>query len=173
MAQLTSGDAGGVPHQATPLMVNGEQVEVMTVPRTTLASVLRDQLGLTSVKVACGRGECGACTVLVSGLPTMACITLAQLASEVTTAEGLEDESADLRLAFADHGAFQCGYCTPGQIVHATALLRGDLPADADQRRVTIRHALSGNVCRCTGYQAIVEAVAATAAQRARESGLS
>ena len=150
----------------TRMLVNGSEQEVSTKPTTMLAEVLREQLGLTSVKVACGRGECGACTVLVEGRPTMSCVTPARLADDVTTSEGLAEESADLRESYADHGAFQCGFCTPGQIVHASALLRTALPAEPDELRDAIRTALSGNVCRCTGYQAIVEAVAAVAGER-------
>jgi aerobic-type carbon monoxide dehydrogenase small subunit (CoxS/CutS family) len=148
------------------MLVNGVQREVQAGPVTTLASVLRDSLHLTSVKVACNRGECGACTVLVAGRPTLACITLAQLVDDVTTSEGLAAENADLRAAFADQGAFQCGFCTPGQIVHATALLRNELPGDSEARRSAIREALAGNICRCTGYQAIVEAVMRVASAR-------
>jgi len=148
------------------LSVNGEAHEVDCEPADPLLSVLRDHLGLTAAKLACGRGECGACTVLIDGRPRMSCITPVGLAGDITTLEGLVEESADLRAEFAERGAFQCGFCTPGHLVHATALLRAGLPADDDRRRDAVRHALTGNICRCTGYQAIVEAVCATAAAR-------
>ncbi|MHC1559645.1 (2Fe-2S)-binding protein [Actinomycetospora sp. C-140] len=147
--------------------MNGETVEVDVAGLPLLADVLRGRLRRTGTKVACGRGECGACTVLVGGRPTMACITPAVLVREpVETVEGLAAESADLRAAFADTGAFQCGFCTPGQVVAATAMLRDGLPADDEDRRAHVRHELSGNVCRCTGYQAIVDSVCAVAAAR-------
>jgi carbon-monoxide dehydrogenase small subunit/xanthine dehydrogenase YagT iron-sulfur-binding subunit len=152
------------------LTVNGDDREVACQPMESLLAVLRDRLGLTAAKLACGRGECGACTVLVDGRPRMSCITPVGLAGDIETLEGLVDESADLRAEFADRGAFQCGFCTPGQIVHATAILRGGLPDDPVERRAAIRHRLAGNICRCTGYQAIVEAVAATAHRRADQS---
>jgi aerobic-type carbon monoxide dehydrogenase small subunit (CoxS/CutS family) len=152
--------------QPVYLSVNGQACEVDCEPADPLLSVLRDHLGLTAAKLACGRGECGACTVLIDGKPRMSCIMPVGLAGEVTTLEGLIEESADLRAEFADRGAFQCGFCTPGHVVHATALLRAGLPAGDDERRTAVRHALTGNVCRCTGYQAIVDAVCATAATR-------
>ncbi|GAA3411549.1 (2Fe-2S)-binding protein [Streptosporangium vulgare] len=153
--------------------VNGTTRAVRTAPGTTLASLLRDQLGLTSVKLACERGECGTCTVLVGGRPRLSCVTLAALVDEeVTTAEGLAEESADLRAAFADRGAFQCGFCTPGHVVHATALLRGGLPAAPERAARHVRRELSGNICRCTGYTAIVEAVCETARRRAATEGV-
>ena len=133
-------------------------------PEATLLDVLRDQLRLTGAKEACGRGECGACTVLVDGTPVMSCVMLAALVpGEVTTIEGLTDEARDLREAFADMGAFQCGFCTPGQIVRATALLREG--GQLDERAV--REQMSGNVCRCTGYTQIVDAVLLGARRRA------
>jgi aerobic-type carbon monoxide dehydrogenase small subunit (CoxS/CutS family) len=150
------------------LVVDGRPREVDVSGLPSLATVLRDQLHLTAAKIACGRGECGACTVLVGGRPTMSCITPAVLVREpVETSEGLAEESRDLRERFADSGAFQCGFCTPGQVVHACALLRGGLPADDGDRRARVRDALSGNICRCTGYQAIVDSVCAVAARRA------
>jgi aerobic-type carbon monoxide dehydrogenase small subunit (CoxS/CutS family) len=154
--------------------VNGAVQPVRVMPGTTLAAILREQLGLTSVKLACERGECGACTVLVGGRPRMSCVTLATLVDEeVTTAEGLAEETADLRAAFADGAAFQCGFCTPAHIVHAAALLRAGLPADADEAAAYCRRMLSGNICRCTGYAAIVEAVCATARRRAEATARS
>ncbi len=143
--------------------VNGEQVGVDADADASLATVLREQLGLTALKVACGRGECGACTVLIDGRPRMSCITLAALAGDVVTLEGLADESAELRAEFAERGAFQCGFCTPGQVVHAVAVLRDELPAAPDERRAVIRRRMTGNICRCTGYQAIIDSVCAVA----------
>lgn len=149
------------------LTVNGEDVEVQVEGLVPLSTVLRDQLGLTAAKVACARGECGACTVLVGGRPRMSCTTPALLVREpVETAEGVRAESDALRAAFADRGAFQCGFCTPGQVVHAVALLREGLPEDGDAARGHVRHQLSGNICRCTGYQAITDAVCAVAAEQ-------
>src|SRR5436309_15804692 len=107
------------------LRVNGRDVEIEAAAGDTLLRVLRDELRLVGAKEACGRGECGACTVLVDGTPVMSCVTLAALVrGEVTTIEGLAGETRDLREAFADAGAFQCGFCTPGQIVRASALLK-------------------------------------------------
>jgi aerobic-type carbon monoxide dehydrogenase small subunit (CoxS/CutS family) len=125
-------------------------------PGERLLDVLRDRYGLTGTKEACGRGECGACTVLVDGVPVLSCITLAaRVNGSVTTVEGVIEESSELRAAFADCGAFQCGFCTPGQIVRGTALLRSGLPNDDRE----LRREISGNICRCTGYNGIVEAL--------------
>ena len=149
---------------ARGLRVNGRVVEVAVAPGDTLLHVLRDQLRLTGAKEACGRGECGACTVLVDGVPIMSCVMLASLVhGEVTTIEGIAPEARGLREAFADAGAFQCGFCTPGQIVRAVALLR-ETP-NPDER--TIREQMSGNICRCTGYTQIVDAVLTTARKEA------
>lgn len=146
------------------LRVNGRDVDAEVAPGDSLLDVLRDRLRLTGAKEACGRGECGACTVLVDGTPVMSCVTLAALVrDEVTTIEGLADEARDLREAFADAGAFQCGYCTPGQIVRAAALLRQGTPAGEQ----AVRFEMSGNICRCTGYTQIVDAVLSTARRRA------
>ena len=138
------------------LRINGRAHEVEVRPGDTLLRVLRDKLGLTGSKEACSRGECGACTVLIDGMPIVPCMQLAALVrGEVTTIEGLDEVARDLREAFADKGAFQCGFCTPGQIVRASALVRE--PGPADER--TVRLQMSGNVCRCTGYTQIVDAV--------------
>ncbi len=121
-----------------------------------LLDYLRDQCGLVGTKEACGRGECGACTVLVDGKAILSCITLAsRVQGHVETIEGVAEESAELRESFARHGAFQCGFCTPGQIVRATAVLRGGCP-DTD---LELRKAMNGNVCRCTGYNGIIAAI--------------
>jgi aerobic-type carbon monoxide dehydrogenase small subunit (CoxS/CutS family) len=139
------------------LTVNGERRTVAVDPFTTLLLALRDGLGLTGSKGACGRGECGACTVLVGGRPVMSCITLAaRVHEEVETIEGLAPRLGPLREAFADRGGFQCGFCTPGQLVRCAALL-GRTAGPPDEAEV--RRELSGNICRCTGYDAIVDAV--------------
>lgn len=125
-------------------------------PHERLLDVLRDRYELTGTKEACGRGECGACTVLVDGVPVLSCITLAaRTVGDVSTVEGVADEATPLRAAFADCGAFQCGFCTPGQIVRGTALLREGLPTDDAE----LRRQMSGNICRCTGYTGIIEAL--------------
>lgn len=149
------------------LQVNGRMASVDAPSGARLIDVLRDQLGCTGVKEACGRGECGACTVLIDGRPVVSCLIMAETVSgAVTTIEGLADEFADLRQAFADNGAFQCGFCTPGQIVRAAALLQEEWPADAGECEAFVRHRMSGNICRCTGYTGIVDAVIATAMAR-------
>lgn len=131
-------------------------------PGATLLDALR-ATGNTAPKGACRRGECGACTVLVGDRAVMSCTMLAALVTdEVTTAAGLGDAGADLCAAFADHAAFQCGFCTPGQVVRAEAVLRERV----DRSRDEIVREMSGNVCRCTGYRQIVDAVCAVAQAR-------
>ena len=142
--------------------VNGRPVELWVAPGDRLLDVLRDRLGLLGAKHACGRGECGSCTVLLHGRPVMACLVLATRADHVETIEGLRDEARPLREAFADAGAFQCGFCTPGQIVRAVALLRQGLPEDDRE----LRRAMSGNLCRCTGYAGIIRALRRAAQAR-------
>jgi aerobic-type carbon monoxide dehydrogenase small subunit (CoxS/CutS family) len=146
----------------TDLIVNGRPHSLTHQPGATLLSTLRDDLGLKGSKPGCGRGECGACTMLIDGRPRMSCITLVALVpgANVQTIEGLAEATEPLRTAFADHGGFQCGFCTPGQIVSAHALLAAG-EADIDGAR--IRSAMSGNICRCTGYTPIVAAIAETA----------
>jgi len=141
------------------LTVNGLRYELAVEPRRTLAELLRYDLGLTGTKIGCSIGDCGACTVLLDGVPTFSCLTLAVEAEgrEVLTIEGLADglRLHPLQEAFVEVGAIQCGFCTPGMVLTALALLRGNPhPTEAE-----IRRALSGNLCRCTGYQKIVEAV--------------
>jgi aerobic-type carbon monoxide dehydrogenase small subunit (CoxS/CutS family) len=149
------------------LRINGKSVKVDLTAGTTLLSVIRDQLRLRGTKEACGRGECGACTVLVDGRPMMSCIRLAAVTEgDVTTIEGLTEESRDLREAFAEFGGFQCGFCTAGQVVHATALLRELATQPVDDLETFIRKRLSGNICRCTGYNGIVDAVLNTYRRR-------
>lgn len=140
------------------MRVNGrERSDLESVaPHERLIDVLRERLGLRGTKEGCGRGECGACTVLVDGRPVLSCITLAaRIEGEVTTVEGLEDESEPLRAAFADRGALQCGFCTPGQIVRGVSVLREGLPKEDSE----LRRRMSGNVCRCTGYTGIMQAL--------------
>jgi carbon-monoxide dehydrogenase small subunit/xanthine dehydrogenase YagT iron-sulfur-binding subunit len=154
------------------LTVNGTVQRVEALPDATLLEVLRDGIGLKGTKEACGRGECGACTVLIGANPVVSCLVLAgRVDGPVTTIEGLADEILDLREAFADLGGFQCGFCTSGQLVHAAALLREGLPADPTQAERVIRLRLSGNICRCTGYTGIVDAVMRTAVRRGMVSG--
>jgi carbon-monoxide dehydrogenase small subunit len=140
--------------------VNGSLVRAEVPADRTLLRFLRDDLGLTGTKEGCGEGECGACTVLLDGAPVCSCLTLAVQADgrAVTTIEGLADATGKLhpvQQAFIDAGAIQCGFCTPGMILTATALL-GDGVADAAEARA----ALAGNLCRCTGYAKIIDAVA-------------
>ena len=148
------------------LRVNGDVHEVAVAPWRTLDEVLRDALGLTGTKVGCKTGDCGACTVLLDGRAVVSCLTLAVEADgrEVMTIEGLAprgDELHPLQQAFVERGAVQCGYCTPGMIMAAKHLIDHNPTPTQDE----IRKGLSGNLCRCTGYAKIVEAieVAATA----------
>src|SRR6266581_448690 len=138
------------------LTVNGHRYDVEAPVGRALGQVLRDDLGLTGTKIACGEGHCGACTVLVDGVPTLSCITLVHTVGgrEVTTIEGLRDHP--LVEAFARADAVQCGFCTPGQIVSASALVDRRPHPTRDE----IRHALAGNLCRCGTYPKIEEAIA-------------
>ncbi len=146
--------------------VNGERVEAHVLPRVNLADFLREQLKLTGTHVGCEHGVCGACTVSVNGEIVRSCLTLAvqMHGASVQTIEGLSDsgEIADLQAAFRDRNALQCGFCTPGMLMAAHDLLK----KQADPGRERIREHLSGNYCRCTGYQAIIDAVEATARRR-------
>ena len=144
------------------LIVNGLEVDVSSPPLTPLLAVLREELEITSPKAGCQQGGCGTCTVLVNGEPRRSCVTAVAAVdgAEITTLEGLgePDELSAVQQAFFDHYASQCGFCTPGFIVAATALIeRSDGPLDA----ATVQHELSGHYCRCTGYVKIVEAVVA------------
>ncbi|MFI5426342.1 (2Fe-2S)-binding protein [Aeromicrobium sp. UC242_57] len=144
------------------LSVDGQPVEVDAALGESLLSVLRSA-GRTAPKLACGRGECGACTVQIDGRPVMSCAILAAtVTGDVVTAESVARTSPDLGEAFADNIAFQCGFCTPGQIVRADALLR-DNPCPS---RAEVAQGMIGNVCRCTGYVQIVDAVCDVARQR-------
>jgi xanthine dehydrogenase YagT iron-sulfur-binding subunit len=149
------------------LKVNGRARSASVDPRTTLLDALRDDLELPGTKKGCDQGQCGACTVLVGGRRVLSCLTLALAASgrEVTTVEGLASGNAlhPVQTAFLENDAFQCGYCTPGQIVSAVGLLAEGCPADP----AGIREAMSGNLCRCGAYTNIVEAVRAACGRRA------
>ena len=139
--------------------VNGKALEVDVEPRLSLADCLRDVLGLTGTHLGCEHGVCGACTVIVDGEAVRSCLTLAvQVAGEnIVTVEGLsrDDDLTPLQAAFRKHHALQCGFCTPGMVTTAHALLSEEPNADADR----VREVLSGNICRCTGYVPIGEAV--------------
>ncbi|EFK08604.1 4-hydroxybenzoyl-CoA reductase subunit gamma family protein [delta proteobacterium NaphS2] len=141
------------------LHVNGRVHRLLVEPRWTLLFVLREKLGLTGTKVGCERGECGACTVLMDNIPRYACMTLAVEAQgfEITTLEGLMkgEDLGRVQEAFLEHDAFQCGYCTPGQIMAAEGLLKDDPEPSPD----AIRRGMSGNLCRCGAYTHIFEAV--------------
>jgi xanthine dehydrogenase YagT iron-sulfur-binding subunit len=147
------------------LSINGSVHEIEVEPRAVLLDVLREQLRLTGTKKGCDHGQCGACTVLVNGRRVLSCLTLAAMndGDTITTIEGLEQDGElhPMQAAFLDHDAFQCGYCTPGQIVSAVALLREPIaPDDA-----AIREAMSGNLCRCGAYKNICAAVQAVRRQ--------
>jgi xanthine dehydrogenase YagT iron-sulfur-binding subunit len=154
---------------ALALKVNGRAFKVRVEPRETLLSVLRERLGMTGTKPGCERGECGACTVLIDGAPRYACLTLALEAEghAITTIEGLMkgEELGPVQKAFVEEDAFQCGYCTPGQVMAAEALLRSNANPSLDE----IRLAMSGNLCRCGAYEHIFKAVRRAAG--ARRSG--
>jgi carbon-monoxide dehydrogenase small subunit len=157
----------GVMRELITLHVNGVTHEVAVLPHRTLLEVLREDMGLIGTKHGCELGECGACTVLVDGVPVLSCLTLPLEVqqSEITTIEGLEQHGKlhPLQETFAELGAAQCGYCTPGMLLSGVALLR----AHPQPTREQMKEALAGNLCRCTGYTKIYEAVDA-AAQRIR-----
>jgi carbon-monoxide dehydrogenase small subunit len=143
----------------TSFRVNGEHVEVNVEPRTSLADCLRRELKLTGTHIGCEHGVCGACTVIVDGAAVRSCLMLAAQAegAEIVTVEGLSNdgELSPLQTSFRRHHALQCGFCTPGILITAHALLSEEPDAGADR----VREVLSGNVCRCTGYVSIVEAI--------------
>jgi carbon-monoxide dehydrogenase small subunit len=146
--------------------INGEDQSVLIDTRDTLLDLLRDRLGLTGTKEGCGNGNCGTCTVLLDGAPINACLVLAVEVPgrAITTIEGLSTGGAlhPLQQALVQHGGTQCGFCTPGIVLAAKALLdENPSPSEAQ-----IRHAIAGNLCRCTGYGKIVDAIAAVAAAR-------
>jgi len=151
--------------------VNGNTVELGVNPGRRLIDILREDLGLTGTKEGCGEGECGACTVLINGRPVNACLVLApeMNGKEIITIEGLtkEDELHPIQEAFLEAGAVQCGFCTPGMILTAKALL--DKNRDPDEKAV--KTAISGNLCRCTGYVKIAEAIRLAALKLAAREG--
>ena len=148
------------------MKINDTKYEVDVEPNQTLVEVLRDQLGLTGTKVGCGEGDCGSCTVIMDGKPVTSCLVLAVEANgrNIVTIEGLETDQGlhPLQQAFVHKGAIQCGFCIPGMILSAKGLL--DQKPDPDISE--IRRAISGNLCRCTGYQKIVEAIQYTSKKR-------
>jgi aerobic-type carbon monoxide dehydrogenase small subunit (CoxS/CutS family) len=161
------------------LRVNGREHELTVEARRTLADVLRHDLGYTGTHLGCEHGICGACTVLVDGCPVRACLMFGVQAdgTEVSTVEGLSagEELSDLQQAFSDHHALQCGFCTPGFLMLAEAYLAergsagGGAATEGGLTEAEVRELIAANLCRCTGYQGIIEAVLATA--RARRTG--
>jgi len=141
------------------LTINNEAYELAVAPNQTLVEVLRYELGLTGTKQGCGVGDCGSCTVIMDGKPVNSCLVLAVQANgkNILTIEGLDTDQGlhPLQQAFVDKGAVQCGFCTPGMILSAKSLLDHNPKPDESE----IRMAISGNLCRCTGYQKIVEAI--------------
>jgi carbon-monoxide dehydrogenase small subunit len=156
--------------QKVKFIVNSRSYEIPIEPHMTLVEVLRDKLDITGTKISCGAGECGACTVLIDGKPTLSCLTLAITSKEknILTIEGLAEGSKlhPIQRAFIDHGAIQCGFCTPGMILATKALL----DENPNPTREEVKKALAGNLCRCTGYVKIVDAVLA-AAEKMRKGG--
>lgn len=153
------------------LTVNGRVHHATAFPNVTLLRFLREQLGYTDVKNGCEKGDCGACTVLLNGVPVNSCLMLAWQAdgADITTAAGLGNLQSPhpIQEAFADTGAAQCGYCTPGLVLTAKALLdRNPNPSEEE-----IREAISGNLCRCTGYGLIVEAIQSAAQKMSAQGG--
>ena len=148
--------------QFVELTVNGQTFQLAVDPQWTLLEVLREHLGLTGSKEGCGKGACGACTVLVNGEAVLACLTLAISVDgkSIKTVEGLSkgQELTPLQNSFISHGAIQCGFCTPGMLMASTALLSKNPYPSEDE----VKEGISGNLCRCTGYVKIVEAIMAT-----------
>ena len=156
-----------------PMIVNGKPVSVAAPPMARLLDVLRGPLGLTGTKEGCGEGECGACSVLLGGVAVNACLVAAGQCDgeEVVTVEGLAlgDALTSLQRCFIEDGGAQCGICTPGMLVAAEALLKSNRsPSEAD-----VRDAIAGNLCRCTGYQRIVDAILHAAADLRKQAGAS
>jgi aerobic-type carbon monoxide dehydrogenase small subunit (CoxS/CutS family) len=155
--------------QLLRLTVNGEYHEVYIKPKRLLVEVLRDELGLTGTKRGCNTGACGACTVLLNGVPVKSCSVLAVQADrcELTTVEGLADGAKlhPIQKAFLDHGSYQCGFCTPGMLISAKALLDENPKPTKEE----IKEGIHGNLCRCTGYNSIIRAIEAVAEGKYRE----
>ena len=149
--------------QQVSIMVNGKSYKISTPPWRTLLEVIREDLGLTGTKEGCGLGECGACTVIMEGRAVNSCLVLATEADgkQITTIEGLADGGRlhPIQQAFVNHGGFQCGFCTPGMIISAKALLDENQSPDDEE----IKRAIAGNLCRCTGYTKIIESIKAAA----------
>lgn len=150
------------------LRINGVEHDIAAAPHKTLLEVLREELGYTGTKQACGTGECGVCTVIVDGKAVLGCLTLAAAMEgrDIVTIEGLgkQGQLDSLQQSFVDHGAIQCGYCSPGMILSAKALL----DENPQPSREEILAAIGGNLCRCTGYAKIIEAIEAAAASSAK-----
>ena len=157
--------------QFIELTINGLNYDVVVRPEDLLIDVLRQQLGLTGTKKGCGQGDCGTCTVLIDGKRALACLTLAIACQgkAVETIEGIEEDGKldPIQEAFVDEGAVQCGFCTPGMIMSAKALLE----ENPNPSRIEIKRGLSGNLCRCTGYIRIFDAVEEAANRRQAQSG--
>lgn len=155
--------------QLLHITVNDEYHELYVKPKRLLVEVLRDELRLTGTKRGCNTGACSACTVLLNGTPVKSCSVLAMQAdgSEITTVEGLEDEGklSAIQKSFLDHGAYQCGFCTSGMLMSATALLK-ESPNPTKEK---IIEAIHGNICRCTGYNSIIRAIQAVAKGKYKE----
>ncbi|EKE43956.1 putative oxidoreductase [Oceaniovalibus guishaninsula JLT2003] len=175
---------GGIAGMRTELTINGATHALEADARTTLLDALRDHLGLTGSKKGCDHGQCGACTVIVNGRRINACLTLACMhdGDEIVTIEGLGTAEApsEMQRAFVAHDGYQCGYCTPGQICSATAMLdevaqgwpshvSDDLTGEMDLSDAEISERMSGNLCRCAAYPNIVDAIRATARKEAAE----
>jgi len=153
------------------MLVNGQSQQIQVDPRVTLLDALREHLNLTGTKKGCDQGQCGACTVLVNGRRVLSCLTLAAQAegAEVTSIEGLASNAGELhpvQRCFVENDAFQCGYCTPGQIMSAVACIKEGHAGSEDE----IREYMSGNICRCGAYPHIVDAIKQAAAEMAKES---
>jgi 2-furoyl-CoA dehydrogenase 2Fe-2S iron sulfur subunit len=146
--------------------VNGQKVSAVAEPRTLLSDFLRHALNLYGTHVGCEHGVCGACTVIMDGRLTRSCLTYAPQAdgAEITTVEGLDED--DLKAAFSEHGALQCGFCTPGVLISAASFL-SEVPAPSEMQ---VREMLSGHLCRCTGYKGMVDAILAVAKSRGTSS---
>ena len=153
--------------QLVTMNINGEDMDLRVAPNDVLVEVLRKEANLTGTKKGCGQGDCGACTVIIDNKAVLSCLTLAMSAAgrDITTIEGIADhktgEMNAIQKSFLNHGAVQCGYCTPGMVMSSYNLLKNK----PNPTRQEIRRALSGNLCRCTGYILILEAVQACAAE--------